>query len=420
MTKDERSSISDKMSKYIIGSCFKKMYRRAFNWTSTFMIANLQKFSPSPTEWSLVPITSTVAIKPDRRLSTFLNATTEDRPDSKTFGQWVMTYHPGLSNGSPSLDDFLTNASGPSDYYLDCTIAAAFQNLLVSSLYAYLCLMKRLGHFISKADDSEDEIRRYVGAFSNATRILYLVTHSNAMKAFFTYVNLLLPYPNYSWASFNKSQVDGVISNIFTRMNWDQPDGEVPETNDEGDGESYVEEFKDSEDDARLIYRRSFMSFVDHHAGLRLLERRSLYLPPEEKIKLSLIAVKHPQPVRYFPWEEMEKVIHKTCQDFRSTTPNLIEGQDMIDKIKGHLHRIQDDERAITDRAIANFRTLLKIHHKSKRLDDSQYPFFNNCIHCESSLAALLYQLHHTLNESDLYWLFQACPSSLIFTLPDL
>jgi hypothetical protein len=376
------------------------------------MIVNLR--ISSPRQWFLVPITSTVAIKPDRRFSMFLNATTKDRPDSKTFGQWVMTYHPGLPNEGSSLDGFLTPASGPSDYYLNWTFAAAFHDLLVSSLYAYLCLIERLGHFISKADDSEDEIRRYVGAFSNATRILYLVTHSNAMKAFFTYVNLLLPYPKYSWASFHKIQVDGDISTIFTRMDWDQPDasGKVPETNDEGDEESYVEDFKDSENDARLIYRRSFMSFVDHHAGLRLLEQRSLYLPPEEIIKLSLIAVRHPQPVRYFPWEEMEKVIHKTCQDFRSTTSNSIEGQGMINKIKGHLYRIQD-EGAIIDGVISNFINLLReIHDKDRRLDESQYPFFNNCIHCESSLATILYQLHHTLNEADLYELFQACPSS--------
>lgn len=41
MMKDERSSISDKMSKYVIGSCFKKMYRRAFHWASSIMVGTL-------------------------------------------------------------------------------------------------------------------------------------------------------------------------------------------------------------------------------------------------------------------------------------------------------------------------------------------------------------------------------------------
>ena len=56
------------------------------------------------------------------------------------------------------------------------------------------------------------------------------------------------------------------------------------------------------------------MSFVDHYAGLRILERRSIALPADENIKLSLIGIKHPT-LYYLLWEEMEKVI-EMCLDF--------------------------------------------------------------------------------------------------------
>jgi hypothetical protein len=405
MTNDERSSISDKMSKYIIGSCFKKMYRRAFHWASSFMIGILT-FN---TLDGVAPLS--IAIKPDHRLSMFLKATTEDRPSSSTFGQWVMTYHPSKSlDKLPSLDDFLTPASGSSDYQFDQNIAATFHNLLVSSLYAYLCLMKRLSPFIAKANIAkadEEKVRRCVGPFSNAILILYLVSHSNAMKAHFTYMGLPLTYPTHQASDYYKKQVDKFITAIYTRMGWDQ-DEVLPEATDDEDGnpqENYVEDFK--ENDARSIYRRSLMSFVDHHAALRLLQRRSLRLPADEMIELSLIAVKQPPAPRYFPWEEMEKVIHKTCQDFKSTTPNPVEGQDMINKIEEHLRRNEIPD----DKAILPFKTLLEIHDNNEQKVNSQYPFFNACIHCESSLATILRHLHYVDN-SDLHELFQACPSS--------
>src|ERR1700722_15894173 len=145
MTSDERNDISRKMSKYIIGSCFKKMYRRAFHWASSVMIGNLTVSTAGGSARF-----SSIAVKPDYRLSEFLTIATGDRPDSDTFGQWVMTYHPSKSlDDLPSLDDFLTPASRPSDYQFDQNIAAIFHNLLLSSLYAYLCLMQKLNYLLA-------------------------------------------------------------------------------------------------------------------------------------------------------------------------------------------------------------------------------------------------------------------------------
>ena len=275
----------------------------------------------------------------------------------------------------------------------------------------------------AKAKVDEENFQNYVGPFSNTILILYLVSHSNAMKAYFTYVKLPLTYPTYQASSYYKYEVDRFIIDIYTRMGWDK-EGIMLVANDDGDGdeimpgaydngdgedsipqENYVEDFK--ENDAWSIYRRSIMSFIDHHAALRLLQRRSLRLLADERIELSLIAVKQPPALRYFPWEEMERVIHKTCQDFRSTTPNPVEGQDMINKIEEHLHRIEISDHKV----ILSFKTLLEIHDKNEQRIDSQYPFLKACIHCESSLAAILRYLH-SIDNSDLRELFQACPSS--------
>ena len=173
---------------------------------------------------------------------------------------------------------------------------------------------------------------------------------------------------------------------------------------------NYVEDFK--ENNALSIYRRSFMSFVDYYASLRILERRCSRLPADATIKLSLFAVIHPK-IYYFPWEEMEKVILKTCQDFRSNTTsnsNPVEGQDMINKIKEHLDRIEGSRTG--DKVIDSFKTLLMMHRNEQILNLQPYPLFPASIHCEAFLAAIRCQLHDSVNDSELHKLFQACPSS--------
>jgi hypothetical protein len=62
LTKDDRGSISNKMLKYIIGSRYKKMYRRAFHWASCVMIGSLSSFT-----WDSLPVFSSIGIKPDQR-----------------------------------------------------------------------------------------------------------------------------------------------------------------------------------------------------------------------------------------------------------------------------------------------------------------------------------------------------------------
>lgn len=137
LTRDAQS-ISNKKWRYIIGSCFQKMRRRAFQWTSLYKIGNLT----SLTQLKGFKIQSGVTAFPDRRLSELLNTVIEE--GKETFGEWLMTFHPTKHLGKWSLKTFLVLASGSSEYEFDSNIANTFLDLLVSSLYAYLCFMKQL------------------------------------------------------------------------------------------------------------------------------------------------------------------------------------------------------------------------------------------------------------------------------------
>jgi len=433
----ERRSFAKIMFKYIIGSCLKKMSLRAFNWASLFMIRSLEW----NTDWRITPVFSPVTISPDCKLSAFLNTPTEDKlgPNIQTFGQWVMSHHPFKNPSSKSLHDFLTAALGPSDYEFNWDIASTFHDLLLSSLYAYLFTMKQLQTDIQNVG--------FAGQFSNAVRILYVVTYSNAMRAYFAHAKVPLTYP---MQGSSKTYVNDVKNKISHWQKWklegkrwedrfgvgadddgnaesSHPDGtsaEGPRFGDKGvegshcnneDDETlkddYVDQFKDS--DVYSIYRRSFMSFVDHIAGLQLLERRSCRLPADERIKLSLIGIKPITTQYHATWKEMETVIHDTCKNFKS---NLFkpEAQNVIDTIKERLKRDSNS----SNKAIILFKKLLIIDERpgSSRLR------VNGNIHCESSLAAIICWLHchrdNILDQgSDSSWrcqqdLFEACPSS--------
>ena len=133
------------MFKYIVASCFKMMYRRAFHWASCFMINNLTGLN-----WESVANFDSITIKNDWRLSDFLRMNTAwpISNNNETFGEYVMTFNPSKSLDNPaSLDNFLTQASGPlgsTTYVFNSNIAATFHTLLLLSLYYYLCSMTQL------------------------------------------------------------------------------------------------------------------------------------------------------------------------------------------------------------------------------------------------------------------------------------
>ena len=419
-----RSYISNIMLKYIIGSCFRKMKFRAFHWASYYMIGNLHDV-----KWANLAPFEPVYIEKDHRLSSFLSYVRRDGATHRTFGEWVMTYNLRdfkSPDSPPSLDNFLTaamgsDAMGSSTYLFDSDIAYIFHNLLLSSIYAYMCSIKQLKLSIGATNPDEIAIRKYVGEFSTAIRILFLVSHSNAMRAYFTHVKFDFHRPT-QWGSYHhKDTVDTAIHAKLLSLGWledrlgvskggDKNDWKNSglDGEDEGESNAYFHGFDTSE--VRLIYRRAFMSFVDHYAALRLLERRSSRLPNDETINLSLIAICHPK-LYYCSWEDMEKVIERVCQDFGSNNTSNCDGsQNIIDKIKGLVNLNSRNKDVL--KAITTFKTLLNF--SVLNTPPAVYPLFDARIHCESSLAAILCRLHDHLEDSDneLRGFFQASPSS--------
>jgi hypothetical protein len=400
LTKLKRNSLSNIMLKYVVGSCFKKMSRRAFHWASCFMITSL-----SSLKWKHLPPIMPVAVKTDGRLSEYLRLKWSP---NQTTGEWLMTFHP--SKDSVSLDNFLALASGPSEstYSFDSNIAATFHSLLLSSLYFYLSSMMELKLSLKTGDN--DKIKKYVGPLCNAIRIFFLVSQSNVMRAYFSFLQLPIYLPASKDSLYYKKRIEDKIRTQLLGLDhgWEEEDLDnlqAADMKENKDTHNYMEDFfRSPNEPVPSIYRMALMSFVDHYAGLRILERRCILLSEHEEIKLSLIDVKHPN-IPYRSWEEMKGVIDKTCHDFSSTTISnpVTESQNMIKKIEERIDRTGSDT---TDQAINAFKSLLKLKN----------PTFKARIHCESSLAAILCHLHGNLNShpdvENLRGLFQASPSS--------
>jgi hypothetical protein len=117
----------------------------------------------------------------------------------------------------------------------------------------------------------------------------------------------------------------------------------------------------------------------------------------------------------------MEKVIERAWQDFGST--NFDGSQNMIDKIKKHIDSRSGNGDA--PKTIAIFKDLLSSSRMNimPLTNYPQQPLFNAHIHCESSLAAILCQLHchDGLDSNDeLRNFFQVNPSLTLIVLHSL
>ena len=105
------------------------------------------------------------------------------------------------------------------------------------------------------------------------------------------------------------------------------------------------------------------------------------------------------------------------CLDFHPS--NSLGCLGIIAKIKERVLEMTNS----TNNVILAFKTLLKLKNSKPVETQPTYPPFSACIHCVSSLAMILCQLHgnwiSSLNAS-LLELFQASPFSHSSSLPDL
>ena len=112
------------------------------------------------------------------------------------------------------------------------------------------------------------------------------------MRAYFTFVQLPVNYPNSEISTYYKNEITAAIGTKLCDLGWIKREVEDLNDNDGDKEENYIEGSKGL--DTMLVYRRALMSFVDHYAGLCILEQRFIALLADENIKLSLISIKHP------------------------------------------------------------------------------------------------------------------------------
>ena len=92
------------------------------------------------------------------------------------------------------------------------------------------------------------------------------------MRAYFTFVQLPVNYPNSEISAYYKNEITTAIRTKLHDLGWIKREMEVEDSNDnDGDKEeNYIEGSKGL--DMMLVYRRALTSFVDHYAGLHILE----------------------------------------------------------------------------------------------------------------------------------------------------
>ena len=82
--------------------------------------------------------------------------------------------------------------------------------------------MRQLKLYSSKKSQDEQKIQRYVGLFCNAVKLFFLVSHSNAMRAYFTFVQLPVNYPNSEFSAYYKNEIMAAICTELCDLGLDQ------------------------------------------------------------------------------------------------------------------------------------------------------------------------------------------------------
>ena len=111
--------------------------------------------------------------------------------------------------------------------------------------------------YSSEKSQDEQKIQHFVGLFCNAVKLFFLVSHSNAMRAYFTFVQLLVNYLNSEFSTYYKNVITAAIHTKLCDLGWIKREMEVEDSNDnDGDKEeNYIEGSKGL--DTMLVYRRA-------------------------------------------------------------------------------------------------------------------------------------------------------------------
>ena len=102
------------------------------------------------------------------------------------------------------------------------------------------------------------------------------------MRAYFTFVQLPVNYLNSEFSAYYKNEITAAIRTKLCDLGWIKREMEVEDSNNNDGNKKENDNDRDKEEnyiegskglDTTLVYRRTLMSFVDHYAGLRILEQ---------------------------------------------------------------------------------------------------------------------------------------------------
>src|SRR6516164_6207921 len=180
---------SRRFVKYILTSCWPKMHRRVFGWSTVTLIKQLSAINHDQIANAFRSTSELLSVEPDLDLHNFLDMGKDQ------YLTRILDYHPVLTpEGTWSTDlapipQVLIDATkSPTFYTYSPNMAIDFHNILTSSLVAYAIRLDLVDRALQKLkgrvpDGRQLEILRSLfDLLSVSVRAVFVITHSRVMR----------------------------------------------------------------------------------------------------------------------------------------------------------------------------------------------------------------------------------------------
>jgi hypothetical protein len=465
----ERKEISRIFVKFILTSCWPKMYRRVHSWSSLSLIKQLCAIDRNAIQ-DLSSRFEQPLVQPDIALLNFLQTGWD------LYVPKLLDHHPDVkacsTDAAPLPQKLLSAIISKGSYTYSTDVAIDFHNLLTSSLIAYAVRLDYVDRALRKLNGKRLSDPEAIGPLFDvlaiAVRAIFALSHSKAMAAHMNMLSGSVRLPKDQDASDSLSFISNLIDNHCQRseeakslgsylkprgegrnnssqdVNSDGPssrgavtsNGQNSQEDNSGDmwednseDEVLASEFTrtdltpDKNDSERsgthgpVVFRRWIMSLVDHFTSIRVLERACVKLPESTEINFSLLGVDHRR-ATLPDWKTMETIARQL-----TSAESEIGTEKFIADLKAYIEKYEPEQSLPgttarhRDNVLLPFQELLKPDLDHPRT----LPVVTTCLHCEATLIAVMAYLATDSNH-DLGPLLQACSHLLpiaIVSLPN-
>ena len=315
-------------------------------------------------------------------------------------------------------------------------IAVAFHRLLISSLLSYIFRLRIVETAVKAMPESTLPESPVAAAFNQlhiSTQLLFVLSHSRLFKMHLKMLSHHLQLPTDDAAqtyiqefvtitlSHERHLKDNDLINQILGSNNPPPEPcpesvQAPATEESDAG---TDELPDAGKETDVIFRRWIMGLVDHYASIRVLERVSRRLPPEGKIKFTILGLNR-SPLPNDSWDKMVGEIRSLCQDISLVSQArasigenlkaLLENPDLASKaiqiIETKINKFYLQDSSVNKTSLRFetmvynfFKDLISQKPNSNRL-------FAGCNHCEAILMAII---HRISTKNDLDFSLEVC-----------